>query len=614
MNSEDKFAAIRQLNKENKLVLFVGAGISYLARHNAKPKWRLPMWSDLAKRVAKDAKVAYTDFNDALDLFDSIRVERGRTFLEERVAIHLEDRDYSPSDVHRALMNTGISTIYTTNYDSLLTRAGQSLVIATERNYDTVPSSDTRVIYQIHGTLQEMHTLTRSDYRAWEERHPRAALKLTQLAAEKIFLFVGYSLRDPHLSDGILPYVKRMLADRGRPHYAFMWGLKERPKRVLIERDGIEALPINSESDWLRAFDLISVNRKFLNSRQHRLMSPATRTRDGVIVQVNPYKLYLYRRSRDISIRDAASIAGITVQKYKSIERVANLRAPPSVKAFKTIEHTALVALEDAFRCSGKLRVNGSDDLRTQYIEYYIRNRSGGPLVAESEQDFLSYATRAVVFDFDGTLTISNGNETTWEAIWRVLGYDIAECAKYHAMYTSGRITHRKWCEITRDRFRERELTREIVTQLSKTIKLIDGVREVFSELRKRSIPIFIVSGSVTDIIRNVLGDLAGEIDGLFANRFTYDDEDILTDIESTKFDFEGKAHYLTKLSSDLDISPAEILFVGNSINDEFAYRSGVRTLCINPSFTNPENRTLWNYSIRRTADLREIIKYTKTA
>ncbi len=35
-----------------------------------------------------------------------------------------------------------------------------------------------RMIYQIHGTLDDVHTLTKGDYRTWADRCRRAELKL----------------------------------------------------------------------------------------------------------------------------------------------------------------------------------------------------------------------------------------------------------------------------------------------------------------------------------------------------------------------------------------------------------------------------------------------------
>ena len=62
--------------------------------------------------------------------------------------------------------------------------------------------------------------------------------------------------------------------------------------------------------------------------------------------------------------------------------------------------------------------------------------------------------------------------------------------------------------------------------------------------------------------------------------------------------------------ASELKISPADIWFVGNSVNDRFAYKSGAKTLCINPKLTDPTNQTVWNRCIPKCENLLEIFQY----
>ena len=83
-----------------------------------------------------------------------------------------------------------------------------------------------------------------------------------------------------------------------------------------------------------------------------------------------------------------------------------------------------------------------------------------------------------------------------------------------------------------------------------------------------------------------------------------------MSQIIGTKFDFKGKADYLKDLIEENEISPYEIMFIGNSCNDVWAYESGAQTLCVNPMFTDPHNAIQWNFFIREMEDLRDIIRY----
>ncbi len=94
------------------------------------------------------------------------------------------------------------------------------------------------------------------------------------------------------------------------------------------------------------------------------------------------------------------------------------------------------------------------------------------------------------------------------------------------------------------------------------------------------------------------------------SNRFLFDSEGYLSEIRGTKYDFEGKANYINQIAHENSYEPYEILFVGNSLNDEWAFESGATTLCINPSMTNFTHSYQWSYSLRNVKNLNEIMEY----
>ena len=215
---------------------------------------------------------------------------------------------------------------------------------------------------------------------------------------------------------------------------------------------------------------------------------------------------------------------------------------------------------------------------------------------------------QAVVFDFDGTLTHKEFTRTTWESIWEILDYDVEECVKLHGKFDKNEITHQEWCNLTCDKFVEKNLHKSVLEGIAKKIKLLDGCKDTFVELDNRNIQIYIVSGSILYIVQRVLGDLVQYVDDIKANLFRFSSNGLLTEIIGTKYDFEGKADYIREIADSLRISTADILFIGNSYNDEFAYRSGAKTLCINPSKTNPANTTIWHERIDNCSNLQQIL------
>lgn len=218
--------------------------------------------------------------------------------------------------------------------------------------------------------------------------------------------------------------------------------------------------------------------------------------------------------------------------------------------------------------------------------------------------------TQVVVFDFDGTLTAGNFKRTTWESIWERLGYDVRCCQELHMRFSRGEITHDEWCKITEEYFCKRHLHRDMVEKISQKLRLIKGAKETLKELQRRNIKIYIVSGSIMAVIRSVIHPVYQYIDGIKANEFRFGDDGFLKEIIGTKYDFEGKASYISELSKELRVHPSDILFIGNSINDRFAYESGARTLCINPQLTDISDSKVWNACINSCRNLTEILDY----
>ena len=259
-------------------------------------------------------------------------------------------------------------------------------------------------------------------------------------------------------------------------------------------------------------------------------------------------------------------------------------------------------------RCYPSMNVFSGEVLASCY-SYAKNNYSSAHILGTEIPE--TGKTQVVVFDFDGTLTSGNANRTTWEQIWISLGYDVKCCQDLHMRFNRGEITHSEWCKLTEECFKERNLHRKTVEKVASKVHLLKGVRQTFKELNHRGIKIYIVSGSIMLVIRSVLGAIYQYVDGIKANEFRFDNESgILLEIIGTKYDFEGKAYYISEIAEELRISPHDILFVGNSINDQSAYMSGARTLCINPKVTDILNQTVWNNCIPSCDNLWDIMKY----
>ena len=253
-----------------------------------------------------------------------------------------------------------------------------------------------------------------------------------------------------------------------------------------------------------------------------------------------------------------------------------------------------------------------------QYIcslmrQCYSSEKTRAPFLYETTNQIKGTGhIQAIVFDFDGTLT-NTKSRTTWESLWEMLGYDVQECRDLHKQYDQGLFSHQDWCDKTAEKFIIKGLNRQQVINLSRKIRLIAGCKTTLQVLKERNIKLYIVSGSIQDIIENVLGATHCFFTEIKANEFVFNTQtSILSRIIGTDFDFSGKANYIRNIANRLNIATSDILFVGNSNNDMWAYLSGANTLCINPIHTDYHNDTIWNNTIVECKNLLEILPYVK--
>ncbi|MCM1261866.1 MAG: HAD-IB family phosphatase [Butyrivibrio sp.] len=237
--------------------------------------------------------------------------------------------------------------------------------------------------------------------------------------------------------------------------------------------------------------------------------------------------------------------------------------------------------------------------------EYMIKN-----IKSIRERFYPMTDTKVVVFDFDGTLTKTENNYTSWQLIWLYLGYSLDDCGRFYKKYVNQELSHQEWCDITAGYFIEKGLTVSDVEKISRQITLIDGTISVIKKMKERGVKVYICSGSIDTIIENVFGDEKSLFDGISCNHFLYDRNQKLNLIKGTKFDFEGKAKYIKRIVDENRISPTECLFVGNSDNDVWAYESGVKTLVVNPHKIMGMDRKVWRYYMEKMVDLHEILPY----
>ncbi|MGL1959417.1 MAG: DUF4062 domain-containing protein [Colwellia sp.] len=420
-----------------------------------------------------------------------------------------------------------------------------------------------------------------------------------------IFIFIHQSSFDEYNS-----YVKQGYNDSFEFNYLtnshladFITELfEEKSKRYISSFNSMTEIKVTLEKQWNGLFyKYLEAEKKYFSEFNSKVF-------------INPYKLFFYRRNKGVSQAQLASITGLKTSFIQRIEDVGIKKSCNKIEDFVTVELENAKKIAKALSCNtANIKAGLPDDFLSQYLMYYVRNKGRRSTNNDNEPKSLNiFTTKIVVFDFDGTMTYkSDENEhTTWERIWLELGYDINECAKLHRKYSLSEITHKEWCLKTEDKFKNKKLSQNHLNKIAKDIRLMQGVEDVIDFLEENHIKMYIVSGSIKQVLKLVLGkSLYNKFETIKANDMYFYKNKMLKAINGTKYDFEGKADFITQAIEENGIEPYEALFIGNSLNDEWAHQSGAQTLCINPHMTNPNHPFQWNHSLK-TKDFKDILDY----
>lgn len=214
----DSIREILKANSENRLVMFVGAGVSV----NSK----LPTWGNLVGDIAKKInynKCAYcsrefTCFknsicDNAFSQEDYLRIPEYfyqsdlspdkaeyYGFLSEK----LGNVESNPNVIDDEIIKVNPHHIITTNFDTLIEESEEFLanryrVISCDN--DLLSKSSDNYLIKMHGDINDLKNivLKESDYLEYEQRHPLICAFIKSLLINHTFVFVGYSLNDNNL-------------------------------------------------------------------------------------------------------------------------------------------------------------------------------------------------------------------------------------------------------------------------------------------------------------------------------------------------------------------------------------------------------------------------------
>lgn len=204
---------IQRAIRENRLVLFVGAGVSASSG--------VPNWSQLIDALKEELDIPSSE-NDFLKIAQLYKNQRKHKEYKERIEEILYSGDKRFNEIHEELLSLNPCHIVTTNYDELLEQAiskKNERFYTVRRDEDLPYNRGEKLLIKMHGDFRADNiVLTENDYLDYSRNFPLIRAYVMSLFASKLVLFVGFSFSDINLKY-ILRDVRACLGDKMQPVY-----------------------------------------------------------------------------------------------------------------------------------------------------------------------------------------------------------------------------------------------------------------------------------------------------------------------------------------------------------------------------------------------------------
>lgn len=184
--------------------VMIGAGFSKNAIQNGPNCKPFLSWAELANifyhKLHGKMPSEKEHYLNPLKLADELQAAFGRPTLEKIIQTELPDLDYSPSDLHRNLLELPWNDVFTTNYDTLLERAKvtQRYDIVVNKN-ELVYSQRPRIV-KLHGSFpsERPFIITEEDFRKYPRDYAAFVNTVQQSLIENTLCLIGFSGDDPN--------------------------------------------------------------------------------------------------------------------------------------------------------------------------------------------------------------------------------------------------------------------------------------------------------------------------------------------------------------------------------------------------------------------------------
>lgn len=245
---------IKNANDNNKLTIFVGAGVSKSSN--------LPDWTELIKNIKKELGINEKE-NDYLKIAQLYYLSCGDVVYYQNIKEYFPET-IEPTIIQKLIFDLKPANIITTNWDNLLEKTAQDngfIYDVISKDEHLVQSKLQNHIIKMHGDFRDNNIVFKEDdYINYKNNFPLIENYVKSILSTNSILFVGYSYSDINLkqitkwiqnNSSVIPpmFLVVFKEDKNQSRYLENFGIKT---IVIQEEDASYAL--DSYSNKLATF------------------------------------------------------------------------------------------------------------------------------------------------------------------------------------------------------------------------------------------------------------------------------------------------------------------------------------------------------------------------
>ncbi|MDR2971983.1 MAG: SIR2 family protein [Bacteroidales bacterium] len=232
--------------------VMVGAGFSKNAKGSDKTD-KILSWNELADKFfdkLNEGGTSKKEFLNPLKLASEVEAAFGRPTLNNIIRSSIPDNKFQPSELYEKLLNLPWTDVFTTNYDTLLERAAESIL---QFRYEPVINSEDLIwstkprIIKLHGSFpsERPFIITEEDYRTYPSNYAPFVNTVQQSLLENTLCLIGFSGDDPNFLNWI-GWIRDNLGAENSPNMYLIGVLSlSNGQRKLLEDRNITPIDIS---------------------------------------------------------------------------------------------------------------------------------------------------------------------------------------------------------------------------------------------------------------------------------------------------------------------------------------------------------------------------------